>query len=319
MIALPRYGFEGQLADLIDKLGEGDDVAEVRLNFQAVEFWTPGALVLLLAKIDRWLVQGKSVYLENCKACRAFKYLQRINFFSQIGIDLPEDFSRQDAGGRFLELQRIGGAGSADVAQLSSDIAYCLFPDADVDDPEESGLFDVLEYSVSELINNVRQHAKAPGFVMAQFTAKNDLIRVGIADRGIGVLRSFSEAGSPLWTPTMTDIESISLALQPKISSKLHLTTPWGESVNAGVGLTLLKEICTITSGPFFMASGNGAMLFPSNGGHTPRQISKGFQGTVCSLAFKRLNIRTFPELLNKAKQATGLLPQGENFGKFFS
>jgi len=46
-------------------------------------------------------------------------------------------------------------------------------------------------YSVSELAINTIQHAKAPGFAMAQYTAQTDLIRAAIADKGIGVWTSF--------------------------------------------------------------------------------------------------------------------------------
>ena len=319
-ISLPAYAYEEHLPDLLNRLGEGDNADEIALDFQPVYFWTPAALVLLLAKTHHWLGQNKKVVFQNCKTCPAFRYLQRINFFSQCGIQLPEDFRRHDAGSRFVELRRIGGTGSSTVEELSTDIAYCLFPDADVDDPDQSGLFDLLQYAVSELANNTIQHAKASGFATAQYTARTDLIRVAIADTGIGVLRSFKEMGSPHWKPELTDANAIALALQPKVSSKSHLTTAWGESINAGVGLTLLKEFCSITGGQFFMASGNGT-CFQRTGDNPLQQLSlpSHFQGTICALSFTRAQIQNFAELLNSAKTAAGLLPGGNEFGKLFT
>jgi hypothetical protein len=319
-ILLPAYAYESELPDLVERLGTGDGAQEIAVDFVLVTFWTPGALVLLLAKTHRWLGQRKKVVFRNCKTSPAFRYLQRINFFSQCGIELPENFRRHDAGRRFVELRRVGGRGSASVEELSTDVAYCLFPDSDVEDPEQSGLFDLLQYSISEMATNTLQHARAPGFATAQYTAHTDLIRVAIADYGIGVLRSFSENGSPLWKPELTDAGAIALALQPKVSSKSHLATSWGESINAGVGLTLLREFCLLTGGSFFMASGNG-VCFRRAGEESSKQksLQSGFHGTVCALSFARAAIRNFPELLHKAKESVGLLPPGEEFGKYFT
>ena len=319
-IVLPAHAYEPQLPDLLERLGAADAAQEIAVDFLPVTFWTPGALVLLLAKTHYWLRQKQKVVFRNCKESPAFRYLQRINFFSQCGIELPEDFHRHDAGRRFVELRRVGGKGSASVEELSTDVAYCLFPDAEVDDPEQSGLFDLLQYSVSELANNTIQHAKAPGFATAQYTARTDFIRVAIADFGIGVLRSFAENASPFWKPGLTEAEAIALALQPKVSSKSHLSSAWGESINAGVGLTLLKEFCSLTGGYFFMASGNG-VCFQGAGDKSLNQIplQSGFHGTVCALSFTRATIRDFSELLHKAKQSVRLLPAGDEFGKYFT
>ncbi|HZI30698.1 MAG TPA: hypothetical protein VFF11_00045, partial [Candidatus Binatia bacterium] len=182
------------------------------------------------------------------------------------------------------------------------------------------GLFDVIEYSVSELALNVKQHSKATGFAMAQYTPRTDLVRVAIADHGIGILRSFAENNSPVWKPEWTDTDAIATALKPKVSSKLHLRSPWGDPVNAGVGLTLLRELCIQTGGHFFLASGNGAFLQLSGSGQPQSKILPTcFQGTICVLAFIRGKISNYPELMHKAKLSLGLLPNGGMFGNVFS
>ncbi len=320
-ISLPSHAYEQDLPGLLDSLGASDGAEEIALDFLAVVFWSPGALVSLLAKIQFWHGKGKRIVFQNCKECPAFRYLQRINFFAVCGLQMAEDFRRHDAGSRFVELRRIGGEGSASVAELSTDIAHCISPDAaEVDDPEQSGLFDVIEYSVSELALNVNQHARATGFAMAQYTPRTDLARVAIADHGIGILRSFTENGSPVCKPGWTDTDAISAALQPKISSKLHLPSPWGDPVNAGVGLTLLKELCVQTGGHFFLASGNGVFLQMAGSGQAQiKTLPSYFQGTICVLAFVRAKISNYPELMHKAKQSIGLLPNGETFGNLFT
>lgn len=320
-ILLPAHAYEEHLPDLLERMGVGDAAEEITLDFSAVVFWSPGALVLLLAKVESWRGKNKRVVFHNCKECPAFRYLQRINFFAVCGLQMPEDFRRHDAGSRFVELRRIGGAGSAEVGELSTDIAHCISPDAaEVDDPEQSGLFDVIEYSVSELALNVKQHSKATGFAMAQYTPRTDLVRVAIADHGIGILRSFADNASPVWKPGWTDADAIAAALQPKVSSKLHLRSPWGDPVNAGVGLTLLRELCVQTGGHFFLASGNGALLqLAGNGRPLSKTLPSCFQGTICVLAFVRAKISNYPDLMHKAKQSLGLLPNGGKFGNVFS
>ena len=319
-IALPAYAYEEHLPGLIAWLGKCDQADEITLNFEHVRFYTPGALVLLLSKLQRWKGEGKVVHFEKCEKCQNLGWLQRVDFFLHAGIELPENFVRHPSSGRFFELRRIGGEGAESVEELSTGIADCIFPDANVEDPEESGLFDLLQYSVSELANNVRQHSRSQGFAMAQYTGRTDLIRVAIADSGIGITRSFTENGSPFWKEGMSDAEGIELALQPKVSSKGHLTTAWGESINAGVGLTLLKEFAERTEGNLFIASGKGIYWRKGrNAGNSLKTTETPFNGTVCSLAFTRSHVRTFVELMQAAKQETGLLPASTQTDKFFS
>jgi hypothetical protein len=219
-----------------------------------------------------------------------------------------------------VELKRIGGKESESVETLSTDIARCLFPDADVENPDESGLFDLLQYSVSELANNVCQHAKAAGYAMAQYNGSTDLIRVAIADCGIGIGRSFAENGSPRWNKTMGDLDAVKLALQPKVSSKDHLSTPWGGSVNAGVGLTLLEALSRETGGQFFLASGTAGLFRKGADVQAMKELTDvgHFGGTVCALSVTRSSIRNFPEVLQRAKLSTGLLQPTDHLRSFF-
>jgi hypothetical protein len=203
---------------------------------------------------------------------------------------------------------------------VSTDIAHCISPDAaDMADPEQSGIYDVIEYSVSELALNVIQHAKATGFAMAQYMPRTDLVRVAIADSGIGILQSFAENAAPIWKAEWTDTDAIRAALQPKVSSKLHLTSAWGgEPINAGVGLTLLKELSVQTGGHFFLASGKGFFLQMANNTPQFQNLPNHFQGTICVLAFVRGRISNYPTLMQQAKQSLGLLPSSEKFDRLF-
>jgi hypothetical protein len=318
LIELPEHGYEADLVEFIKRFSDGGTEQQIGLDLKPVKFLTPGALVLILATINRWIKEKKEVSLVNCAACPAFGYLQRIDFFSTCGIKLKEEVARKDAARQFVELRKV--AGGVDVAKLSTDIAYCLFPDADSDDPDKSGLFDILQYSVSELTNNVIQHSKSSGFATAQYTGSTDLVRVAIADDGIGVRASFKDAGSPHFSPNLSHSGAIALATQPKVSSKAHMTTAWGESVNAGVGLTLLKAVSLLTGGSFFMASGTGVCTQQVGEKEmSVLELPQAFSGTICALSFQRAKVQNFADLLYKAKEAVGLLQNNKKFDNLFS
>lgn len=111
---------------------------------------------------------------------------------------------------------------------------------ADCEDPLLTGPFDLVEYAASELINNVLQHAEGSGYVAAQVYPKSGLVRISVADSGIGIRQSFQQNRPPFWDDAMTDLDSVRTALQPKVSSRMHLSSGWGGSgVNAGVGLSM--------------------------------------------------------------------------------
>jgi len=79
------------------------------------------------------------------------------------------------------------------------------------------------------------------------------------------------------------------------------------------------RQLCIQTGGHFFLASGNGVFL--QMAGRAEPQIKtlpSYFQGTICVLAFVRAKISNYPELMHKAKQSLGLLPNGETFGSLF-
>jgi len=116
---------------------------------------------------------------------------------------------------------------------------------------EDTGPYDTIEYSISELANNVVQHSQSDGFVLAQKYPKEGIVRLAISDYGIGIRESFEMNSPPEWKSEWDDLQTIKHSLKTKISSKIHLTSGWGEPVNAGVGLSLLQELARVTNGDF--------------------------------------------------------------------
>ena len=305
-ISLPRTVFESNLEELLRRLGRGNQSEDVIVDFSHVSFLIPVAMVAILAKFRSWKDGGKRVRINGHNTCPASDYLKRINFFKNCGLDLPESFKRHDSAGKFVEIIGIGRGSGEKVDLVSTRVAECVAPDlADTDDIDESGPFDYLEYGVSELATNLIQHSKSSGFITAQYTPKTDTVRIGIADYGIGIRRIFRDNASPHWSESMSDLEAIDAALKSQVSSKTHLAPSFEESINAGVGLTLLHEMSRQTSGNFVMASGNGYRTLTSG---AELGDDQSFQGVVCGLSFTRSKVKNFFTELELAKRSAGLL-----------
>ena len=314
-VFLPSRLQDAKLAEFVRRLGEANDSDSIVVDFAALSFVEPGSIVALLAKTQRWLTEGRSVSFNNLDRCLALQYLQRMNFFAHCGVPLEERFSRWNPSGRFVEIQRLGGGGKS-VEDISTSLATCIAPElADTTDPEVSGLFDCVEYSLSELALNVSQHSQSQGFVMAQFYERRDLVCLAIADCGIGIKESFLRTGSQHVSQGMSDLDSIRKALESRVSSKGHLATAWGDPINAGVGLTLLQALATEVGGKITIVSGAGA--FSSGQGEVFPEECR-FQGTICAMSFPRSRVTNFGQMLNDAKTRTGLLKSRDGFSELF-
>ena len=324
VVRLPSTVYDDSLSDFLAQLalGEKHSEGELILDFQEVRFYVPAALATLLATVNRWQKESLNVGFMNYECCPAFGYLQRMDFFNLSGVELPENFVRHDASGRFVPLCHVGVGTQGRVKEICGELARCVFPDlADIGDPESSGPYDMLEYAASELINNVIQHACGPGYVAAQIYAKSGLVRLAVADSGIGIRQSFARYEPPFWDPKMTHLDAVRTALQPKVSSKTYLGSAWGESVNAGVGLSMLKEVARHADGLFTLVSGNGfyqhnhleKRSFP-----TEINLLESYSGTICALQLSQQKLGNLQQVLQNAKQGIGLLQRPHRFDELF-
>jgi len=314
-IRLPSRLQDRNLPRFVEQLGAGNVADQVEIDFAGLKFAEPGCLVALFAKTHWWIKKKQTpVVFSNVQACDAFAYLQRQDFFAHCGVVLEEKFLRHDPAGRFLEIREIGAGVSA--AEIATALATCIAPDlADEWDAERTGLFDYVEYALSELALNVEQHSVSRGFAMAQVYANSDEVHLGIADFGIGIKESFRRYGSPHVTAEMGDLEAIRKALAPKVSSKTHLVTAWGESANAGVGLTLLTALASRVGGQIMIISGSGAR-FLSREVVLPEE--RAYAGTIFAMSFPRAKVGNFARLFEDAKVGLGLIkPAGDVRGMF--
>lgn len=322
-ILLPKHIYENQLPAFLMQLGSQNGDGKVTIDWSRADSMIPGATVALLAALHAWALDGKRIAFLNHSRCPAYKYLERMNFFRQCGLSELVLGPPHEPDGRFVPITRVGRGMTVEHGEICTSVASCIAPEAAdlfkaeiYDAPEKTGAFDYIEYAVSELVTNVSHHSKAHGFLFAQFYPRTGIARLGIADCGIGILGSFKDSGSPHWHPNMTELDAIRKAIEPKVSSKNHRSTAWGESMNAGVGLTLLETMTrSIEGGGFCICSGDGLYELDYE-----RMVPGDcrFPGTLCAVAVKTSSLVSFEILLRQAKIATGLLSQRDPYSGLF-
>jgi hypothetical protein len=317
VVAIPQAVSESNLVRFVEQLGIANGESDVVLDFQNVRFLIPGAIVALITKVRHWTGTGVRVRMRNHLTCPGTRYLQRMDFFNQCGIGIDEGFRRHAPGNRFVEVKQIAHGADRNVTDLSADIAGCFFPEEDDDEAwerGEAGACGYVEFAISELGNNLLQHSKAVGYLSAQYYPTADLVRIAIADCGIGIRKSF--ANSPFASEAGSDREAVLLALKPRVSSKEHLEVIKGTAVNRGVGLTFLRELAASAKGSFLVLSGNG---YYSSGKQGTIAERCGFQGTFCALSVKRSEADRYSRLLNDAKRQLGLTSEPATYSGLFS
>lgn len=271
---------------------------EVVLDFSGLRRVTPAGLVALVATVLRWRREHHPVTFEGLKICAITGYLQRMDLFRVCGVELRETFQRHEAKGRFLPVRLI----EHPVETMGHDLAACLAPGGEEYGHALADLYDLAWYVLTETSNNVRQHSRGLGYVAAQVTRTEGLVRLALADNGVGILKSFQGFD---WSKEMTDAEAIRKALEARISSK-------GSPTNEGVGLTLVTEMVRLTKGWLMIVSGTGALKI--RGGQAPETLvlpeGAYYQGTLVVMTFRQedIRVRDYAALLHEAKTDAGLL-----------
>jgi nitrogen fixation/metabolism regulation signal transduction histidine kinase len=91
-------------------------------------------------------------------------------------------------------------------------------------------------------------------WVALQYDASDDMIRLAVVDNGCGFLNSLKRE------KITEHIEAIHLALKPRVTCNGDFYVRPSESVNQGIGLTVVKEIVLSSQGIIYLASGDALL-----------------------------------------------------------
>jgi len=174
---------------------------------------------------------------------------------------------------------------------------------------EYGALFDLLSYSLREMIRNIVEHSQSETISLcAQYRTKAMLAEIAILDTGVGIRNSLSN------NPHLTiesDREAINLALMPGISGKMFKgvrADPFDFWQNSGYGLYVVSRLCG-HGGKFTICSGDTALsLKPKRKEYRTAR----FQGTALRIDLSLRDFKSSSDTITKivkdgAKQAKEL------------
>jgi anti-sigma regulatory factor (Ser/Thr protein kinase) len=278
---------------------------EVVLDFSGLRRVTPAGLVGLVATVLRWRRENHPVAFRGLQTCPITGYLQRMDEFTNCKVELPENFRRHDAKGRFVPVQAIDHR----VDEMGHALSKCLAPGGEDYGHAMANLYDLAWYVFTETANNVRQHSRESGWVSAQVNSDEGLVRLALADNGCGILKSFEGIA---WSVGMSDAEAIQEALKPRVSSK-------GTPTNEGVGLTLVSGLVRRIKGWLLIVSGTGVLKIRAGEVAKTEVLPEAahYQGTLVGLTFRQRDVVDYASLLENAKIDAGLLQRANNVIRF--
>lgn len=140
---------------------------------------------------------------------------------------------------------------------------------------ENPVMFDVLSYSIREVMRNVFEHSECDAlYYCAQFWPKSNKVEFAISDFGIGIRQGLGTNPNFRFA---TDKEAIEYSLLPSVSGKTHLERTSGTWFNSGYGLYMTNRLAR-NGGNFVLASGNAAIHLSRK---TKNNYQTSFPGTV--------------------------------------
>ena len=239
-IHLPNSAFLGN----IDPFLRGfDPTNPARFEISTNDKWiSVHPVVLSMIAAIGLTVDSKNIRCEKLEA-KSKHYLVRMGLLKLLKIASEISITEHEPAGRFIPITQIQTSG--ELTRFITDMIPLLHL--------ESEQAETIGYIVSELVRNVIEHSSSlnGALLCAQYYEKSNVIRIGIADTGLGIKTTINKSYA-----AKTDIEAIQLALWPGITGTTQ--KEGGTEQNAGAGLFFIKSIASVNRDFFIIYSGNG-------------------------------------------------------------
>lgn len=150
----------------------------------------------------------------------------------------------------------------------------------------------MLNIAISELVNNVYDHSNSPidSFVFSQFYPKTGIIKIGVADLGLGIPRKVNEYLSNAGQKHILQEDAVKWAL------KLNSTTK-SMPYNAGRGLDTINSFVEANAGEWRLFSDQIQMISGKGKTHFFRNPIEDFIGTVIEISIDINNLEDLGNL----------------------
>jgi hypothetical protein len=255
---------------------------KVVIDFIADPFMSPFSMLFIAAKIKSFREANPSIIVE-AKNNPSTNYPAHMGFFQMFGVHCGRDIGEAWGNGNYIPITCLD-RGSFYEAPGDK---YQEFPDliqrsadriAEVISRQNSNnknMFDVLSYSIREVMRNVFEHSGADNlYYCAQYWPISNKVEFALVYFGKGIRRGLGENPNFRFP---TDKEAIEYALLPSVSGKTHLprmSTTW---FNSGYGLYMTSRLAR-NGGNFVLASGIKAIHLSRK---TKHNYDTSFSGTA--------------------------------------
>lgn len=241
--------------------------ADLSIDLQSCTFIDAGFLTRLACVVSAYTQAGFTVTVAFGGSTDPSKYASRLGFLDLLNnLGVEHDMmpvTHHDSDNRFVELHEFGGSEAAD--------GLIEIIEARLVDWGDNYLTSQLRDYLFELGMNIEEHAKAPGFAMAQWFPGKSTLDISVADYGVGIPSSLSEAGHSY----ETDGQAIEASTQLKVSAKPK---------DGGAGLAFVRSgVGRRVAGAMRISSGRETVSFGASG---PAYSASGWNGTAIDLSY---------------------------------
>lgn len=247
------------------------DIAEV------IDFFNPIGLTFLAGMLERQMRISDSGTITFRP--EIVNYLERIDFLSFLDNEFKDRITiipkrpaihRRPLEDQILEFSKITFVDTSDVENCIRRLSQLC--------AERSGnaiQFMYIDDVFGELLSNVERHSGAKSFfVVAQRYSKKQLLKISIADLGVGIPAKIRSR----YKNINSDHAAIILSTESEVT-----TSPF----MGGLGLTTLKSYLDDPQDYLFIASNNGCVKF-SNGTNTVyHNFTSAIEGTFVEICFR--------------------------------
>lgn len=257
---------------------------ELTLHFTEGTFFAPFSMLFLASKLKSLKERNPALAID-CTGYKENGYLAHVGFFRFLGFDHGRDIGEAWGSDSYLPITSLSREQLyekpddkweelPDLIQRHADkIAAIMARDVD----KNRDLFDVLSYSVREVMRNVFEHSGANTlYYCAQYWPRSNKVEFAIVDFGMGIRRGLGTNPNFRFA---TDKQAIEYSLLPSVSGKTHLPRTSNNWFNSGYGLYMTNRLAR-NGGNFVMASG-------TTGIHLSRRTKTNYQTTFPGTALR--------------------------------
>ncbi|WP_232299567.1 ATP-binding protein [Pontibacillus chungwhensis] len=274
------------------------DYQELAFDYKYMSTFEPFGMLLASSKIRS--IQRQYPHLNFFDSeFKQHDYAGHMGYFKSFGQDFGKDPGEAWGSNRYIPVTRLNIKdlrieSYQHTEEVQDTIVRKSNECAKVLSQGKQSLYEILSYSIRELMRNIVEHSDSDViWLAAQAWPSKDLVEIAILDEGVGIKQAI-DVNPNLDLDDHSD--ALMVAIEPGISGKAfkhngkmrrQQGSKWD---NSGYGLYVTSEICQL-GGNFIMCSGDSALVMKNN---DFRFLNTNFNGTAIRMRMEISSIDRF-------------------------